>query len=324
MYDVVVLEHDTPSTNVRKFFERRWKRGTARLNITRMSTGTGTPYEQTMYDSCEIENTMKPLSLLRGNPIVMYGNGSYHHYTYGLTANIMKPRCEEYLYIHIDYHTDAAVSRSKCVCDQRRSRINFFKRCGGRTLGCGNFVEELKQNNAKNFLFIGTDSTCGWKRKEWVKQKTLLDEDVKSVIASELSKKRCVDAYVSMDLDVLDYPELPTCYGRGKIKLQHLLDVLSVIKEHKNIIAADILGLCKKGSGSYYDCTRDRSDGDSIRCAEDYYENVGFLTYGIIAEHLCGRDYTDAMKLRNRLLSKLKNRENGETTLQMMRGFKFC
>lgn len=324
MYDLVVMQHDIPSKDVKNHFRTRWTRGVAHLDITRMSTGAGQPYEKTLNDSCEIELATKPLSKLKGHPIVMYGNGSYHHYTYGLTHNIMKPRSEEYLYIHIDFHTDAGIAKNKCGCDARKSRLKFFSKCGGKNLGCGSFVEEIKKNNAKNFLFIGTDSACGWKRSEWVKQQTLLDQDIKTTIATELNKKRCVDTYVSMDLDVLDYPELPTCYGRGKITLKHLLDILSVIKEHKNIVAADILGLCKKGSGSFYDATRTRTDKQSVECAEDYYHHVGFLTYGIIAQHLCNLDYSDAWKVRNRLMSKLKNKENGQTASQIMKGLRYC
>lgn len=221
----------------------------------------------------------------------------------------MPQRTDEFLYIHIDYHTDAGVCRQRCNC----AGAHGLHKCG-MSVGCGSFVMELKDHGAKNFSFIGTDAKCGWKRSRWIKQEQLLQSDYLKIVERELQQKRCENVYVSMDLDVLDYPELPTGYGRGKINLRHLLDILTVIKENKNIMAADILGLCRRDTGSH------RAGG---RNGQAYYQATGYLTYGILAAHLAGRDYLDALKLRDHLMKLDKNKKNGATFRSKASGLTF-
>jgi arginase family enzyme len=263
-------------------------------------------YDRNLHYSCEIQETLKPLREIEGKPLTIYGHGSYHHYTYGLVGNTMPQRTDSFLYIHIDMHTDAGVSESPCSC----STPHGLQRCGV-SLGCGSFVERLKDHGARNFLFIGTDASCGWKRRKWIKQDELLQPNYLTTVERELKKKRHKNCYVSMDLDVLAPPEIPTGYGRGKISLRHLLGILSVIKEHKNIMGADILGLCKKGGGSYY---------HGGRKEYHYYQPTGYLTYGIIAAHLAGKDYLDALKVRDYLMQLDKKGRNGVKWEEIARG----
>jgi arginase family enzyme len=275
-----------------EFFQDRWSNPISVVNIRE-----GGKYERTLHYSCEIQEKLKALKEIEGKPLTVYGHGSYHHYTYGLVGNVMPQRTNEFLYIHIDMHTDAGINRQRCNC----LPAHGLHKCG-MSIGCGSFVEDIADHGAKNFLFIGTDASCGWKRKRWVKQDTLLQSDSLNIIERELGRKRCNDVYISMDLDVLASKELPTGYGRGKISLRHLLDILTVIQRNKNVLGADILGLCKQGGGSYYHGkNRDYH----------YYQPTGYFTYAIIAAHLMGKDYYDALKLRDTLMHYDANNQNG-------------
>ncbi len=176
-------------------------------------------------------------------------------------------------------------------------------------------MEELADHGAKNFLFIGTDAKCGWKRKRWVRQDDIfMSEDLPALIAHELKKKRHKKCYVSIDLDVLDHKEIPTGYGRGKITLRHLLTILTTIQEHKEILGADILGLCRKDGGSYY------ARGNK---PQHYYHPTGYLTYGIIAAHLAGKDYQDALEVRDRFIELDENGKNGKKWTELAKGVAF-
>ncbi len=302
MFNVVCMTHDIPSQKVHKFFNQRWEGGVSHLELMDKKE----KWNRSSYYSCEIQKKLKPLKEITGIPLTVYGHGSFHHYTYGIVGNTMPQRTDEFLYIHIDYHTDAGVCKTKCNC----GTAHGLYKCG-MSVGCGSFVMEMKDHGAKNFSFIGTDANCGWKRSRRIRQEQLLQSDFMAIVADELRRKRCENVYVSMDLDVLEINEIPTGYGRGKIKLQHLLDILTVIKENKNIMAADILGLCKKDHGSH------RTDGKA------YYQSTGLLTYGIIAAHLSGRDYLDAVKVRDHIMHQDRNKKNGATFASIANGLKF-
>jgi len=297
------MTHDESSKELKSFFDDRWEGGVSHLELTKQ----GSRYDPTMFQSCEIQKTLKPLQEIKGKPITVYGHGSYHHYTYGVVGNTMPQRTNEFLYIHIDYHTDAGLAKNRCTCGTPH---NLHGKCG-MNLSCGAFVMELKDHGARNFLFIGTDAHCGWKRKRWIRQNQLLQSDYVSLLAKHLKGKKCEDVYISMDLDVLTSAEIPTGYGRGKISLRHLLDILTTIKEHKNILGADILGLCRKDVGSH------RDNGSKKK---SYYQPTGYLTYGIIASHLAGRDYLDAMKVRDYFLSLDSVGKNGVAWTDMAEG----
>lgn len=303
MFNVVCLTHDESSVELSEFFEDRWEGGVSHLSLLRKNS----KYTSTSFYSCEIQKKLQPLKEIEGKPLTVYGHGSYHHYTYGLVGNVMPQRTKEFLYIHIDYHTDAGVCKSKCNCGTPHG---LHSKCG-MSIGCGSFVMELKDHGAKNFLFVGTDMACGWKRKEYIRQDQLLQSDYVSLLAEQLQRKRCQDVYISMDLDVLTNTEIPTGYGRGKITLRHLLDILTTIKEHKNILGADILGLCRRDTGSH------RNHGRRKSC---YYQPTGYLTYGIIASHLAGRDYLDAMKLRDSLMNMDSLGQNGVAWTELAEG----
>lgn len=302
MYNVVCMTHDESSKELHEFFDERWQDGVTRLDL--LDGGT---YNPSMFYSCEIQERLKPLQEIEGKPLTVYGHGSYHHYTYGIVGNTMPQRTKEFLYIHIDYHTDAGINKGTCLCGTPHG---LHGKCG-TSISCGAFVLELKDHGAKNLLFVGTDMHCGWKRKKWVTQDQLLQSDYVPLLARELKNKRCQDVYISMDLDVLTSAEIPTGYGRGKISLRHLLDILTTIKEHKNILGADILGLCRRDIGSHRNNNRKKS------C---YYQPTGYLTYGIIAAHLAGKDYLDAMKVRDYFMDLDSVGKNGVKWTDMAKG----
>jgi arginase family enzyme len=301
MWNVASIKHDLPSEEISEFFAERWTDDVFEIELR----NPGAKYDRVENYSCAINRELKELQDVKGKPLTVYGHGSFHHYTYGIVGNTMPQRTNEFLYIHIDYHTDAGIPTQKCNCQSAHG----LYRCG-LSLGCGSFVTTLKDHGANNLLFVGTDAHCGWKRKRGIKQEQLLQSDFQRVVEKQLKGKKIHDCYISMDLDVLRNEEIPTGYGRGKITLRHLLDILTVIKENKNIVGADILGLCRGDSGSHRDKSKKRG----------YYQPTGYLTYGIIAAHLTGKDYLDAMKIRDYFMSLDKNHMNGVEWTEMAEG----
>lgn len=163
-----------------------------------------------------------------GPVLTVYGSGYFHHYTYGLCAAASR-LSKEFCYIHIDGHTDC-----------RHPNIEG-------TVMYSNFVEDLledKSNNAKDVIMVGS-IFCEWKSLRYA----LFEEEMNSREAlDELAahlENTYNDVYMSCDLDVTVAKEIITDWRdweRGRLKKEQLLRMVSLIKEKKNIIGADILG----------------------------------------------------------------------------------
>lgn len=246
-WKLLVLKHDTASDHIKRFFEQIWAD-----KIESISPENTHPKE---YFIKELKKELKSLEeIIKQNKILtLYGNGNYHHCTYGLCYNIARKKSEDYMYIHIDKHTDATYPL--------RNSFN-----------CAAFVENIvEEPNAKDILFIGTSWGDNLRKRENITQQLLMSEDSQNKIREVLRNKNQTDTYCSLDLDVLNETEVSTAYPQGEIKLEHLLKAISVIQEEKNIISADMLGYNPKGY-------------------EYGYDPVSLLTYATLAAKITGKD----------------------------------
>ncbi len=165
--------------------------------------------------------------------LVLYGNGAYHHYTYGL-CRLADKLSEEYGYIHVDHHADLILK------GYSRSDKNIH---------CGVFVHAIMQEtNAEKALFIGTKKTLDGYDLPYP---SIAEHNFMNPGGWQLLKEKLQllpnDVYLTLDLDVMHAEEISTDYDRGTMRRTQLLQMIDIIKNSKNIISADVLGLATGG-----------------------------------------------------------------------------
>jgi len=238
-------------------------------------------------------------------PLVMYGHGSWHHYTYGLTAHITKPY-KKFLYCQLDYHSDDGTARKPYENNYAKRRRKPPK--GALELHCAAFVKEIKHHGAKEWLYVGCDGYNRIRTRS-LPQHVLNDMKGRRALKKEtdniVKMFRCKKAYLSFDLDVIHEDDICTGYGQGTIRLEDLIEVYNSIRDNKQIIGVDILGY--SGSMGYTFETRTRAVGSNKR---HYYKHQSILTYAILASHILGKDYHELMKLRHWIMKKHKHNTN--------------
>jgi arginase family enzyme len=171
---------------------------------------------------------------LEKTPLVVYGSGHYHHYTYGLCHELADKRSQRYTYVHIDQHTDFGT---------------IIPHIFSGLLSCGNFVTQiLEDTNAKPSVHIGqtypyNPLSCLNARASDLRFITNLKENQKRFKrTNNLFSCMRPEVYVTIDLDVLN-GYVRTDYGKGYLTLKQLLRTLTQIKQRRKIIGLDICGL---------------------------------------------------------------------------------
>lgn len=230
-WQLAVLETDAPARTIGDYFEHELGKSISRGVIHRYG------YE---IDSNPRTIDGKINSIL-GNSLerklAMYGNGSYHHYTYGLCRHADR-FSDDYAYIHFDHHTDYEYFPKKDMID------------------CSTFVGTIlsgRDTNASTALFIGSRPIAPPKifgiplLMPFSIYPSVLDEEIRSKGLKTIEKKLRrlpKDVYMSFDLDVMDRSEIYTepLFDNGSLKTDELLGIIDVIKKRKRIIGADILG----------------------------------------------------------------------------------
>jgi hypothetical protein len=296
MWSVCAFEHDRPSREISQFFCNVWGRNNFATVRAPVVNPKQTYNVNKTPDVLRVTKEVSYAGTLEDSVLTLYGYGGSHHYTYGFCNHIAKPRAKEYLYVHIDHHSDAGPATTSRKFNKSNRKWEVEK--GVYSLGCGSFVLNLKKLGAKEFSFIGaTGKLTGpkFKNASHLPQDKLFSpkkKGLEKVIKKDLRSKECKDVYISMDLDVLAPEEISTGFSRGKIKLWHLLTILDEIKQHKNIIGADILGY------------RDRyvsTDPQKNKQAETL-EGISYLTYLCIVCNLLGIDYKDIEEAREKMI----------------------
>ena len=174
---------------------------------------------------------------LRKTPLVVYGSGDYHHYTYGLCREVADKRSAGYSYIHIDQHTDFG--------SPREFRPKKSDLC------CGDFVAQIVEDtNAKSSTHIGQDFTWnlgsvarGTKFTDYMFSMHLKDNQMWFRKIRDMLSWTKPEVYVTIDLDVLTPPFIRTDYENGDLTLPQLLQTIRKIKQRRKIVGLDICGL---------------------------------------------------------------------------------
>lgn len=248
-WKVVVLEHDEASKQIGDFFEKTWTDGIIRKNMGNLWL------EEKDFNA---ETMQRMVGKLEGKILTLYGNGSYHNYTYGLCYAIAHKRSDNYMYTHIDNHTDSIYRE-------------------GGIIKCGSFVENIvEEPEANDILLIGAENGENFKERTTIRQKDLISKQAKDIVRKKLKKKLQKDVYASLDLDILKNEEISTDFMQGILGLKHLLDILEVLKEEKNLVSADILGYKGKPSSKY--------------STPKASQPVSLLTYAVLAAKITGKD----------------------------------
>lgn len=184
-----------------------------------------------------IHDTFKNKKLDK-TPLVVYGSGRKHHYTYGLCRGIADKLSKKYTYVHIDEHTDMGNEIGPAFSNSY--------------LSCGNFVTDiLLDSNAETSLHIG-QSYAFCRQNGWTKRATKL-KDLMFSLNLKYKKKNInsvrdlfaamlPEIYVTLDLDVLN-EYMMTDFSPGNLSLEELLDTLTKIKQKRKIVGMDICGL---------------------------------------------------------------------------------
>ncbi|MFH0752683.1 MAG: arginase family protein [archaeon] len=251
-WKLISLETDIPGEYIGEYFEKKG------YNITRVENLFG----DILYDKEDIcEFFDKKLGHIDRRKLVLYGSGSYHHYTYGLCKRADKIS-NNYLYIHFDHHTDyTSVMYEKDYISMKHGRPTRSR------LSCGSFVDQiLTDTNASALFFVGSiprnedkDLHLG------IRESTLESEEGPAVLKKQISSLPN-EVYLSFDLDVMHISEIKTDYNQGIMTTELLLKTVEIIKENKNIIGADILGLSKEEfKGLWLSRTRNKGHSKGLK-----------------------------------------------------------
>lgn len=270
-WKIVVLEHDPPSKEMADFFEKIWKEGVIRKKIDDM-------YKKDVKE--DVEKKMEDaVGKLEGKILTLYGKGGFHHYTFGLCKTIACKRSKNYMYLHVDNHSDSYYKTDGCLAGN-------------------SFVENLDEEpEAKDVFFIGVESLLGrWDCDHTIiGQKALISKKAKKILRKALREKPQLDVYPSLDLDVLTTTEINTDYDQGILELKHLLNIIDVIEREKNIISADILGYNNFEFSKY----------SNLKFCNNA---TGLLAYATLAAKIIGKDTKELEKL----YSYFKNKDSNE------------
>ncbi|MBU4456417.1 MAG: arginase family protein [Nanoarchaeota archaeon] len=130
-------------------------------------------------------------------------------------------------------------------------------------LDCGNFLEKIyKDTNVKkkinNLMFIGNHyyellDMVPESQKDELRSRCLFTSHIYDYknkqykpgwlkVVEKMLDNSHEKVYVSMDLDVLHGDDFLTCYEPGILRSVQLMQILTLIKEKKKIIGADVVG----------------------------------------------------------------------------------
>src|SRR3989344_5558438 len=129
----MTLELDDYATKVGEYFEKKSGK-VARKTLEKWQDILKSPSSVIPYEVKAIVKAEVP----QGKNLVMYGHGSYHHFTYGICSEIADNQSKEYAYVHIDNHHD--------TYHEHEGMFN-----------CGSFVRRLLgETNANSVRYIGS------------------------------------------------------------------------------------------------------------------------------------------------------------------------
>ena len=214
LWELVSLELDKPAEEIGRYFEEQGIKIRRVKNIRK-------PLAKKKTTICKIVN--KALGNNQKRKLVVYGSGSYHHFTYGLCRHADKIS-DNYGYIHFDHHDDS------------------YEPADRSTICCAGFVRSIiDDTNASRVLYIGAYQP-GFRLP--IAQE-LLPSQLREECSKEFKESLAElpkEVYLSFDLDVMDTSVIWADYCQGMLKTKKLMRLISMIKKTKHIIGADVLG----------------------------------------------------------------------------------
>jgi arginase family enzyme len=228
-FQLYVMVHDNPSARLAREFESA---GALPIELN-------VPFMNRKREITKKIAKVFEKKLNKKIPLVIYGSGNCHHYTYGLCKSLADRRTPDYSYVHIDDHTDFGAE-------------NDFEP-EEKTLACGDFVAHiLADTNAQPSIHIGQDFMCRRKNLPIKKRSSIKNLMFAMYLRNGEKKYRKLrnmfsemkgQVYVSIDLDVLKKEHITTDYGNGYLGLEDLVNIIKKIKYYREIIGFDICGL---------------------------------------------------------------------------------
>ena len=259
-WKLLILEMDSSSKESANFFKRVW--------TDEIITKEITPFDYVKKET--ITNQVNEVTKnLEGKILTIYGHGDFHHYTYGLCNTIAKTRSDDYAYIHIDNHSGS---------------IDNYN----NNLSCESFVSSILEDpKAKKIILLGARDYSDEEHAR-IEQKTLIN-NLKRTTQRALKKIPSQDVYPSLDLDILSETELHAGHDQGILTLNHMINIIRLIKSEKNMVSADMLG---------YD------DGTSWCNPYTINHSSSLLTYATLAAEITGKDTKELKKLHTHFKNK--------------------
>lgn len=174
--------------------------------------------------------------------LFILGDGDYHHLTHALTRLSGK---KNYALFDWDSHTDdyrdvkwscGLGTKQVLACDQFTDLLT--EDCGAAS------VTYLGFANGRFREFGGVDEPA-FKQSRWASQSDLKKRDVKDITKELAVAAEGEDAYITIDLDVLDPSEHVSVYfdyAVGSMKIDELVDSVRTVGGQKDYFACDVVG----------------------------------------------------------------------------------
>jgi arginase family enzyme len=182
--------------------------------------------------------------------LALNGSGKFHCLTYFICKKIDSRLRKPYTIIHIDKHSDGAIS------EFHPNKINS-------NIYCGNFHQHLMNDSefVQAVVFIkDTEKEQDSKIRNSgvvhsINEKgtvTLLSTsacyDASEIADRVLRRIRTKDIYITLDLDILHSKCIETDYKNGSMSPHFLQEILKSFKGDGRLLGADICGLKRSGA----------------------------------------------------------------------------
>ena len=142
-------------------------------------------------------------------------SGNYHYLSYFFLERIQ----EDFALVLLDHHPD------------------YQPPSFGDILSCGGWVKNAFEEfeHLKKVYMVDVDEDLFYQLKDVPPEICLLKKDELEKISADLP------IYVSLDKDVLSEDEAATDWDQGDMKISELLDIMSVLQEHR-LLGVDVCG----------------------------------------------------------------------------------
>ena len=142
-------------------------------------------------------------------------SGNYHYLSYFFLERIQ----EDFALVLLDHHPD------------------YQPPSFGDILSCGGWVKNAFEEfeHLKKVYMVDVDEDLFYQLKDVPPEICLLKKDELEKISADLP------IYISLDKDVLSENEAATDWDQGDMKISELLDIMSVLQEHR-LLGVDVCG----------------------------------------------------------------------------------